>query len=47
MKAKLESEMARFGSHIYKEVAEAYGVEIPSHYILDGDKYKPASEVSA
>ena len=46
MKAKLESEMARFGSHVHKDVADAYNVTIPVNYKLDGDTYKPSSEVS-
>ena len=47
MKAKLESEMARFGLHVNKDVADAYNVTIPASYKLDGDTYKPRSEASA
>ena len=41
MKAKLESEMERFGLFVHKDVAEAYKVTIPANYTLDGDHYKP------
>ena len=47
MKRKLESEMARFGLHVNKDVADAYNVTIPASYKLDGDTYKPNAEVSA
>ena len=43
MKTKLESEMKRFGSHVHRDVADAYKVEIPSGYQLDGDTWKPIS----
>ncbi|CAB4171877.1 hypothetical protein UFOVP930_27 [uncultured Caudovirales phage] len=47
MKRKLESEMARFGLHVHKDVAAAYNVTIPANYKLEGDTYKPRAEVSA
>lgn len=41
MKQKIESEIAKFGLHVHKDVALAYGVTIPANYVLDGETYKP------
>lgn len=40
-KTQIEGDMRKFKISVAKVVADQFGIEIPSDYILDGDNYRP------